>query len=309
MRTALIGCGKIGSRYDDGRSPQPPYSHAGGITQHPFFDLVAAADPDPAQLRACQQKWNIPQVFGSYEELLATTPIDVLVLATPPRVRLAPIRAALAQGVRLIICEKPLALTLAEAQAIVAACGQTPLVVNFSRRWDSAAQEAAQYIATWGKVEAVHGFYNHGFANNAAHLLDLLNWWAGGVAAVEGVAGGADPESPGVSLRLLDGGEARLTPIPRYDVFELDVFCERGRLRLQNGGAEMGIQTVRPYDPLVGRAVLGALQPLTSGIEQTIPRLYDNVAAYLMDDVPLKCVAADGLAVTRILDAVFSVQP
>jgi predicted dehydrogenase len=95
--------------------------------------------------------WSI-----SAEELLRDPAVDVVVICSPPAFHAAQVLAAIAAGVRGILCEKPLAATGAEAETIAAAAlaSRTPLIVGAMHAYDPAwlaAQDA------WGDLrDAAH---------------------------------------------------------------------------------------------------------------------------------------------------------
>ncbi len=82
----------------------------GMIERHPGFTAVAAYDPRAEDL-------PIPRV-PSIEALLARTDLDAIYVASPPEAHLDAIRAVAARRLPLL-CEKPLAATIAEADAAV----------------------------------------------------------------------------------------------------------------------------------------------------------------------------------------------
>jgi predicted dehydrogenase len=92
--------------------------HAPAYLLHPRFELVAIASPTSAQ-RAAQER-KIPHAFDSVEAMLAGVELDVVSVASPPFDHHRSVMAALAAG-KHILCEKPLALNLREAEEMVAA--------------------------------------------------------------------------------------------------------------------------------------------------------------------------------------------
>jgi predicted dehydrogenase len=105
-------------------------THLKNLASHPAVELAAIAGRDAGKATAVAERWGIPRVFGSHEELLAAGLIDAIVIVAPDELH-APIAvAAAARGIH-VLCEKPLATNAAEARAMadaVAAAG----VVNMS---------------------------------------------------------------------------------------------------------------------------------------------------------------------------------
>lgn len=76
------------------------------------------------------------ELFNSYEELISSSDIDAVVLATPHSLHVDQVVAAAAQG-KHVFCEKPFALTKAGAEQAVAATKQAGVTIGlgYNRRW------------------------------------------------------------------------------------------------------------------------------------------------------------------------------
>jgi len=86
-------------------------------------------------------------VISSFEEMLANASIRAVVLATPHSLHLPQVLAAAAAG-KQVFCEKPLALTYADAQTMVWACQRAGVVlgVGCNRRWWPAMRELKRLV-------------------------------------------------------------------------------------------------------------------------------------------------------------------
>jgi xylose dehydrogenase (NAD/NADP) len=82
--------------------------------------LVAVGSRDQAKGEAYAQKWNIPRAYGSYEALLADPEIDAIYLSLPNSLHAEWTIRAVEAG-KHVLCEKPLAVSLAEVDAVIAA--------------------------------------------------------------------------------------------------------------------------------------------------------------------------------------------
>jgi predicted dehydrogenase len=87
---------------------------------------VASRTKDSADKYA--REWKIPQAYGSYEELLADPEIDVIYNPLPNHLHAAWTIKAVEAG-KHVLCEKPLALTVEEVDAIKAASQKQGRVV------------------------------------------------------------------------------------------------------------------------------------------------------------------------------------
>lgn len=101
--------------------------------------LVAVADLDPVTLQQATEAAFVPYATVDHRELLARDDVDVVLICTPPSSHAALVAEALAAGKR-VVCEKPLAHTLADADRIVALAEQHPgrVSVVHQLRYDSA---------------------------------------------------------------------------------------------------------------------------------------------------------------------------
>src|SRR6478736_4181940 len=92
------------------------------------------------------------------DELLADDRVSVVLLCTPPAEHAAQILASVAAGKRAILCEKPLATTVADAEAVVRACraAGTALLVGTNHLYDPAWGRAKHHLLAGGhQVRAI----------------------------------------------------------------------------------------------------------------------------------------------------------
>src|SRR5438270_1475251 len=134
----VIGVGRMGRRHAENLRSVVPGA-----------ELVAVADVDLKAARQLAGDLEIEHAYGSAEGLLEQKGVDAIVIASPPKFHLPAIQAAAAAG-KHIFCEKPLAVTLAEVDAIAAAVAKAGvfLQVGFMRRYDPA------YIEAYKRIEA-----------------------------------------------------------------------------------------------------------------------------------------------------------
>jgi scyllo-inositol 2-dehydrogenase (NAD+) len=138
MRVAVVGLGRMGRFY-----AQTIASGSLG----PAIQLAAVADPDPVACAAVRRELGVPHVAAEPTTIFAQAEIDAVIIATPTSTH-AELVVAAAQAGKAIFCEKPLALSLQQTQAALAAVQQAgvPLQVGFMRRFDPAYQQARALI-------------------------------------------------------------------------------------------------------------------------------------------------------------------
>ena len=101
---------------------------------------------------------------ASYEDVLADPQIDAVVLATPHSLHRAQVEAAAAQG-KHVFCEKPFALSKADAMAAIAACRRAAVAlgVGHNRRLWPSIMALKEIISSpaFGTVMHAEGNYSH----------------------------------------------------------------------------------------------------------------------------------------------------
>ncbi len=86
----------------------------------PRSRLVAVGSRDQAKGEAYARQWNIPRSYGSYEALLADPQIDAVYISLPNSLHAEWTIRAVEAG-KHVLCEKPLAISLAEVDDVIAA--------------------------------------------------------------------------------------------------------------------------------------------------------------------------------------------
>src|SRR5215467_10957010 len=110
---AIVGCG-IGR------------AHIEGCRAHPDkFRVLALCDVDERRLVAVGEEFAIGRLTTSFDEVLRMDDVDIVAICTPPALHVTQTLAALAAG-KDVVCEKPLAGSLAEIDRILAAERQAP---------------------------------------------------------------------------------------------------------------------------------------------------------------------------------------
>ncbi len=180
----VLGVGAMGKR------------HAENIRRLvPEATLVAVADVAADQARQVAAELEIEHGFASLEDMLERKNIDCVVIATPDKFHAQAIRAAAAAG-KHILCEKPLALSLADAHAALEAVAKAGvhLQIGFMRRYDPGYAAAMKRIEA-GEIGEPVVFKSIGrdkdappissyqsklngmlFYNNTIHDFDLARW-------------------------------------------------------------------------------------------------------------------------------------
>jgi len=115
----------------------------------PQAQLVAVADVASERASRTARDLEIDNSYGSLEAMLECKGLDAVVIATPDKFHASAVKVAAAAR-KDILCEKPLALSLAEAEEAldVVSKAKVRLQVGFMRRYDPA------YAAAMKRIEA-----------------------------------------------------------------------------------------------------------------------------------------------------------
>jgi len=125
IRLGLIGAGRMGS------------FHAQTAARHiPGACLGAIADPVPGQAARLAAELGVARVYTDPQQLLDDPDIDAVLIAAPARSHAELVISAARAG-KGVFCEKPMAITLDEADRAIAAAAdaRVTLQVGFNRRF------------------------------------------------------------------------------------------------------------------------------------------------------------------------------
>jgi predicted dehydrogenase len=128
-----------------------------GLLQVPGARLVALHDRDPAAM--ARVRAEVPAT-PDLAEFLATPGLDAVYVAVPNAAHREVVEAAAAAGVA-VLCEKPLAADVADAEAAVRAAGRAGVLLGtaYDQRWHPAHLRLRELVPELGTVTAVRVVY------------------------------------------------------------------------------------------------------------------------------------------------------
>lgn len=134
MKIAVIGIGKLGQR------------HLNVWSQQENVEVVGIVARDQSKLQEVAGRYGLT-AFTSLKDLLAETDVDVVDICTPTDTHVEFVKLA-AEAKKHIICEKPLALTSAEAEEMIHICEQNnvQLLVGHTLRFFPEYENAKNQI-------------------------------------------------------------------------------------------------------------------------------------------------------------------
>ncbi|MBI2194792.1 MAG: Gfo/Idh/MocA family oxidoreductase [Planctomycetes bacterium] len=123
FRAALIGCGSKGK------------DHANTLARHERIEFVACGDVRPEAAEAAAREFGVPHAYGDPRALLRAEKPDLVVISTQVRQHHELTLAAAEAGAH-VFCEKPMALTLVQADEMIEACRRAGvrLAINHQKR-------------------------------------------------------------------------------------------------------------------------------------------------------------------------------
>jgi predicted dehydrogenase len=137
IRIGIIGCGEV-----------TQINHLPSLKfLEELFEVTALSDVSANVLEAVGNSHHVKQRFLEYRDLLASPDVDAVLITTPHAYHSEQTLVALEHGKHVLV-EKPMAMTLEDAEAIIAAQHLTGLIVQvgYMRRYASAFEEAVNRV-------------------------------------------------------------------------------------------------------------------------------------------------------------------
>ncbi|NUM52818.1 MAG: Gfo/Idh/MocA family oxidoreductase [Candidatus Hydrogenedentes bacterium] len=198
FRAGIVGAGAIAQA-----------CHMPGYIRNKHCELVAFADPSSARHKELADKFPGVRGYTSTEEMLAKEKLDIISVCTPNKYHAANTIAALRAGCH-VLCEKPIAVSLQEADRMIAAAKQArkKLMIGFTNRLYRGPLACKQMLQRKAigkpfmfRVRFAHGgpypgwakdkwFYEPDISAGGAmldmgiHAIDLALWLYGPIRAV-----------------------------------------------------------------------------------------------------------------------------
>jgi len=258
VRFGIAGCGRIAG------------AHVEEILASPRAELVAVCDIDPAALDRFTRRHGV-EGHRDYAELLARKDVDVVVICTPGGLH-AGMGIMAARAGKHVLVEKPLALTMEDADMLIDTCEREGVILSvvLQNRFKPPFQLLKTAVAEgrfgklshagvtvrWNRDEAY--YLNNPWRgrkagdggvmmNQAIHSIDMLQWLMGRVESLFAYTATRyrpiEAEDVGVAVLKFESGalgviEAASTVYPVNLEESIAVFGERGTAVI--GGVKAG---------------------------------------------------------------------
>jgi predicted dehydrogenase len=168
-RVGVIGCGGI-SRM-----------HANWYRDFPLTEIVAIADVSEDNMKKFAEEYNVQKTYINYIEMLEKEKPDIVSICTWPKTHAEITIEAAKRGVKGILCEKPMAENLGQADEAIKACEENnvKLAIDHQLRFD-APYVCAKNLIEDGAIGALFRIYalcgGGDLKDNATHTIDLMRF-------------------------------------------------------------------------------------------------------------------------------------
>jgi predicted dehydrogenase len=310
---------------EDDSLREKPCTHAGAMAESPDCVLVGGCDLDDEKNRLFERRWGRP-AYRDLDRLIEDTAPQVAAVATPPETHLEVAGLLVRRGVRVVICEKPLAPDSRQGERVARLCGNgVRILVNHERRYSVDYRWARGRVASGrlGELLSVSGRVYMGSApaldmllEDGTHLVDAVRFLhpvplelehallaGGGPLPDTDSRGGPAPQTLRVLARqgrvpvYLEAGQGR-----DYALFELELVFGRGMIRIGNGLLEeWSSGPSRFYTGFNSLRRTGTRRPRVTGYFRNM--LSDAVRCFREGAHPVSS-ARDGLDALRFIERV-----
>ncbi len=253
LNFGIIGCGRIA------------HKHAEAIKKNEKANLLCVCDILEERAAEYKDKYGAEAHFTDYRKMLEYSGLDVVNICTPSGMH-AEMGIAAAQAGKHVIVEKPMALSLKDADDLIGACDESgvKLAVCFQNRFNPPVQKLRRALeegrfgklthasaivrwfrpqdyydqAPWRGTRAMDGGC---LMNQSIHNIDLLQWMMGPVESIFGYTATnlrkIECEDVGVAVLKFKNGalgviEASTTIYPENLEETLNIFGEKGTVVL-----------------------------------------------------------------------------
>ena len=261
LRAAVVGLGRIAWKLEDDPKRTHPCTHAGALSQMKDVLLVSGAARSEESARQFQERFHTQTAYTDYLRMVREEKIDLAGVATNPETHAQIVVDLANAGVKGILCEKPLALSLEDADRMIRACHDngTVLMTMHNRRFNSLYRNAKALIERGeiGQINAMIGIcegckpsknwqseLEGPLLHDATHLFDIMRYFMGDAEWVFSDVERARPddkvEDNAYSIIRFQNGVYGTTLVNErtdYMRFELEVQGSKGKILLYTNEA------------------------------------------------------------------------
>jgi predicted dehydrogenase len=193
-KAVIVGLTNIGASRPTDPAGTPlfgamPRSHAAAYHRHPATEVTAVCDIRPQALEDFRTRWGDVwpdvRVYTDYHEMLRQEQPDLVSVVTPDHLHADITVEAAEGGAKAILCEKPIATTLQDADRMIAAAEANGVLLSIehTRRWSPIFQKARE-VARQGDLGQLRSIVSNMYSprsmlfRNGTHMLDTIVFFA-----------------------------------------------------------------------------------------------------------------------------------
>jgi predicted dehydrogenase len=302
------------------------------IQNAPHCEVVAIASRDAAAAASVASELGIPKAHGSYEALLADADVEAVYIPLPNHLH-ATWAIAAAEAGKHVLCEKPLALSVADAERMIEVADRTGVMLMeaFMYRLHPSWVAVRELLASGriGRLTAVQSWFSY-FNDDPANIRNILEVGGGALydigcysvnlsrmlfdaepERVEGLivrdpATGTDVVTSGL-LRFGDGLATFTCSTRAEDDQRVDIYGTEGRISVE---IPFNIPPDRPTRIFVAAGgdppVAPRIETITFEVADPYTVEADAFAVAVLEGRPVPVPAADAVANLRVIEALIA---
>jgi predicted dehydrogenase len=303
-----------------------------GIRKAERCEIVGIASRDVDLARGVADNLEIPRAYGSYEALLADADIDAVYIPLPNHLH-AEWTIAAAQAGKHVLCEKPLAMTSADAERMVeaASAARIRLMEAFMYRQHPSWVAARELVASGriGRLATVQSWFSY-YNDDPSNIRNIVDFGGGALFDIGCYAINlsrmlfeAEPTRVSAAIRRdptsgvdvltsaileFEDGIATFTCSTRTETDQrVHIYGTDGRISI---GIPFNIPPDLPTQVFVTAGGDPPVAPATEVLEFAVKDPYtaeaEAFAAAVLDGTPTPVPADDAVANLRVIEAVFA---
>lgn len=314
-RLAIVGCGAVAE-----------VGHIPAACKLKNVKLVALVDTDIDRAEMLAQRFGVPKAVSSLQNV--ANDVDVVILATPPHIRPVIAEQAFAAGLH-VLCEKPLANTSEECQAILSAATKANRVLAvahtarfFPNRIHVRSLLKEKFLGKLATVDVEQGDpyswpTRTGYTvrpdlvpggvllNEGVHSLDTLLWWFGSPLDFEyedDSLGGIESNAR-MKIRFAGNISCRL---------RLSRTCKlENRIRLEGEAGSLVLPLYDQAEIVItrgGRTVSEKVAQSNWDFVEVVSEQLQDFAHSIDTERPPRATGEDGLAVVEFIEKCYAAK-
>lgn len=290
----------------------PALTHTTAFARNPKFQVLGAVDSDLRKRQEYTGRYQKP-AWERLNEITQNLAPDVIVISTPTETHRKILEEVLEKtSPRLVLCEKPIADSVADAEEMCQRCLEKNIMlrVNYPRRVNASCREIKERIADGRISRPMRGvvWYSKGLVHSGSHFLNLLEFWLGPVISHKleragRILAGKDSE-PDLQLSFREAEVMFLAlPEENFSFHEIQLVAKNGVLRYQGGGDRITWQKRQPDSSGQGSFFLSTDNEVISrGVSGDQGVVADEVARCLEGENSELCTGEEALRTLSVLE-------